>query len=344
MWSRNLAETNLTDEQDTAGQERFSSLSSAFFRGADAVLLLFDVTSPDTLVALKKWWEEFKEKAPLDDEDMEDYCCVVVGNKIDLRAESEGCVAESEALAFLDELVPPSSPRSTPIEIQPQRTSSIPMPSSTSPIPVLQNVSPTMPPASVSFVQPPSRGRSPSSRFYGTATSTRTTLSIYHTPSSSFFDTFHSARTSPEPVSSSPVLSTRSRRTTKLSTGSGSSGITITPSVYHGRESTTTTETAITIPDSPIPRFQRSALPIAPERGPKLFFASAKTGEGVADPFEYIAERVIRKWAYDEQMEARLLHYREASGDETIRLGLRNTSGKQNGMLLGSRRVANCCS
>jgi hypothetical protein len=34
--------------------------------------------------------------------------------------------------------------------------------------------------------------------------------------------------------------------------------------------------------------------------GPKLFFTSAKTGEGVNDVFEYIARRVVMRWEYEE--------------------------------------------
>ncbi|KAJ4464125.1 P-loop containing nucleoside triphosphate hydrolase protein, partial [Lentinula edodes] len=69
---------------DTAGQERFSSLSSAFFRGADAAVLVFDVNAPETLRVLVKWWEEFKVHAPLEDDELGGFCCVVVGNKVDL--------------------------------------------------------------------------------------------------------------------------------------------------------------------------------------------------------------------------------------------------------------------
>ncbi|KAJ3505898.1 hypothetical protein NLJ89_g7169 [Agrocybe chaxingu] len=97
---------------DTAGQERFSSLSTAFFRGADAALLMFDVNAPETMEALTKWWADFRDKAPLADEDVPEYCCVVVGNKIDMVGsgrELQETVSESEALEFLDELVPSSS-------------------------------------------------------------------------------------------------------------------------------------------------------------------------------------------------------------------------------------------
>ncbi|KAJ7749838.1 P-loop containing nucleoside triphosphate hydrolase protein, partial [Mycena maculata] len=67
---------------DTAGQERFSSLASAFFRGADAAVLLYDVTRPETLHALTKWWAEFKDKAPVAEGDT-GFCVAVVGNKLD---------------------------------------------------------------------------------------------------------------------------------------------------------------------------------------------------------------------------------------------------------------------
>jgi Ras-related protein Rab-7A len=106
--------TTLTWRQDTAGQERFSSLSTAFFRGADAALLMFDVNQPTTLHALTRWWSEFRACAPLADEDMEGYCLVVVGNKTDLISSSDNAtVSEEDALRFIDELVPPSETRSS---------------------------------------------------------------------------------------------------------------------------------------------------------------------------------------------------------------------------------------
>jgi len=77
---------------------------------------MFDVNRPATLHALTRWWSEFRANAPLPDEDMEDYCLVVIGNKTDLIRSSEGAaVPEGTALRFIDELVPPSSsPSSSP--------------------------------------------------------------------------------------------------------------------------------------------------------------------------------------------------------------------------------------
>ncbi|KAH9955712.1 hypothetical protein BGW80DRAFT_1500780 [Lactifluus volemus] len=96
-------------QRDTAGQERFSSLSTTFFRGADAALLMFDVNQPATLHALTRWWSEFRTCAPLADEDMEEYCLVVLISDSD----NATTTMEEDALRLIDELIPPSDTRST---------------------------------------------------------------------------------------------------------------------------------------------------------------------------------------------------------------------------------------
>jgi Ras-related protein Rab-7A len=62
-------------------------------------------------------------------------------------------------------------------------------------------------------------------------------------------------------------------------------------------------------------------LPPRPERRPRLFFTSAKTGNGVVDVFQHIAERVLRKWEFDEAVEARRMSVLDEEFDTTIRLG-----------------------
>lgn len=374
-------------QQDTAGQERFSSLSTAFFRGADAALLMFDVNAPETMQSLKKWWGDFCDKAPVRDQDVADYCCVVVGNKIDMAG--NGRVSESEALEFVDELVPhsPTNPPSVidvdvvpphettiqieepPLEFQDEdtmRSSQYTVKPPSSPTNQSTNTLPLTRTSSIAIATPhpshsrepshspkhqlsKSRSRSSSSRFYsGTMTTTHTTLTIFHTPSSSLFDVYQSARSSPEPwthsesdlTRSAPVSpqgSVRRRRLTSLSTGSTSSGsaATITPSLFaRERENAAVTSSIVSSPLLPL---SSNTIPIPPERGAKLFFTSAKTGDGVNDVFEYIAQRVVRKWEYDEWVEARRMHFREASSAsaaQTIRL---QSSG-------GSKRWNDCCS
>lgn len=44
---------------DTAGQERFQSLGVAFYRGAEACVLVYDITNPKSFEQLDSWREEF---------------------------------------------------------------------------------------------------------------------------------------------------------------------------------------------------------------------------------------------------------------------------------------------
>jgi len=109
----------------------------------------------------------------------------------------------------------------------------------------------------------------------------------------------------------------------------------MTPSLF-AREQTNARNTASTTPeDDP---FALTAAPPPPERGPKLFFTSAKTGAGVSAVFEYIAQRVVKRGEYEERAEARRLHVREASAADTIRLGLEGGKRRK-----GGGRWAECC-
>ena len=46
---------------DTAGEERFRSITSSYFRMADYYLLVFDLTNKNSLIALSEWIESLKE-------------------------------------------------------------------------------------------------------------------------------------------------------------------------------------------------------------------------------------------------------------------------------------------
>lgn len=64
---------------DTCGQERLRALTANYYRNADGVILLFDVTQKDSFDNLEKWISSLKEK-------VEDALpMVIVGNKIDLE-------------------------------------------------------------------------------------------------------------------------------------------------------------------------------------------------------------------------------------------------------------------
>ena len=67
---------------DTAGQERFQSLGVAFYRGADACILVFDVTVYKTFENLNNWRREFLIQA--DPYDPDHFPFVLLGNKVDV--------------------------------------------------------------------------------------------------------------------------------------------------------------------------------------------------------------------------------------------------------------------
>lgn len=63
---------------DTAGQERFNSISQAFYRGTDVVVLVYDVSNYESVIALNDWFRRFMEHCHVDRPGV-----VVVGNKVD---------------------------------------------------------------------------------------------------------------------------------------------------------------------------------------------------------------------------------------------------------------------
>lgn len=80
---------------DTAGQEKFRSLTSSYYRGAQGVVLVYDVTRPETFKDLKEiWLKELEVYADLDD-----LILMVVGNKIDLEGERRVSTEEGIQLA-----------------------------------------------------------------------------------------------------------------------------------------------------------------------------------------------------------------------------------------------------
>jgi len=70
---------------DTAGQERFQSLGVAFYRGADACILVYDITNERSFEQLQSWKDEFLKNAS--PRDPENFAFVVIGNKVDREAD-----------------------------------------------------------------------------------------------------------------------------------------------------------------------------------------------------------------------------------------------------------------
>ncbi|XP_048850755.1 ras and EF-hand domain-containing protein [Brienomyrus brachyistius] len=67
---------------DTAGQERFRSIAKSYFRRADGVLLLYDVTCEKSFLNVREWVDM------IEDVSQEDIPIMLVGNKADLRKQT----------------------------------------------------------------------------------------------------------------------------------------------------------------------------------------------------------------------------------------------------------------
>ena len=67
---------------DTAGQERYRSLAPMYYRGASCALIIYDITSNDSLNGAKLWLSELKSRAP-------NCHILLVGNKSDLENERD---------------------------------------------------------------------------------------------------------------------------------------------------------------------------------------------------------------------------------------------------------------
>jgi GTPase SAR1 family protein len=65
--------------QDTAGQERFRSLTTSFFRDSMGFLLFFDITNEKSFLEVQNWIEQLKIHAYCENPDI-----VLCGNKLDL--------------------------------------------------------------------------------------------------------------------------------------------------------------------------------------------------------------------------------------------------------------------
>ncbi|OIR58845.1 MAG: GTPase Rab1/YPT1, small G protein superfamily [Amphiamblys sp. WSBS2006] len=63
---------------DTAGQERFQTITSSYYRGAHGIIIVYDVTDPDSFKSVEKWIHEADRYAS------DNVAKLIVGNKTDL--------------------------------------------------------------------------------------------------------------------------------------------------------------------------------------------------------------------------------------------------------------------
>jgi len=87
---------------DTAGQERYHSLAPMYYRGAQAAIVVYDITKADTFGRAKEWVKELQRQAS------PNIVIALAGNKADLAAqrqvdfEEASGYAEENSLLFLE--------------------------------------------------------------------------------------------------------------------------------------------------------------------------------------------------------------------------------------------------
>lgn len=80
---------------DTAGQEKFRVISSAYYKNADGAILVYDISKKESFKRLVYWLKELKDNGP------EGVKMILLGNKSDLSGERE--VATEEAREFAEQ-------------------------------------------------------------------------------------------------------------------------------------------------------------------------------------------------------------------------------------------------
>ena len=79
---------------DTAGQERFRTIISSYYKGAQGILLVFDLTEKESFESLNNWLIEIEKNAN------KNVVKILIGNKCDL--EDKRVISYSQAKDFAD--------------------------------------------------------------------------------------------------------------------------------------------------------------------------------------------------------------------------------------------------
>ena len=78
---------------DTAGQDRFRSITKNLYKGAAGIMLIYDITNRNTFDNVKKWVNSIKEEVT------SKVVIILVGNKIDLDKKRQVQTDEGEQIA-----------------------------------------------------------------------------------------------------------------------------------------------------------------------------------------------------------------------------------------------------
>ena len=82
---------------DTSGQERYRAITRNYYKSAEGILLLYDITNRSSFESVESWIEQIKSS--ISGKLQSDYLIILIGNKLDLVKENitERKVTEKEA-------------------------------------------------------------------------------------------------------------------------------------------------------------------------------------------------------------------------------------------------------
>lgn len=78
---------------DTAGQERFRTITSAYYRGADGIILVYDICDRASFEHVDEWLSEVNKYVN------ESTCKILIGNKCDMTSERQVPTEEAKKKA-----------------------------------------------------------------------------------------------------------------------------------------------------------------------------------------------------------------------------------------------------
>ena len=78
---------------DTAGQDRFRTITSSYYKGAHGIIVTYDITDRDSFAKVSEWMQE------VDKHSQENISKILVGNKKDLEDKRQIQYQEGKELA-----------------------------------------------------------------------------------------------------------------------------------------------------------------------------------------------------------------------------------------------------
>lgn len=84
---------------DTAGQERYRAITSAYYKGANGAMILYDITSSISFSSLDRWMKELRDNTD------QNLVIMLIGNKSDLNQLRSVSVSDGKSYAEKEKLL-----------------------------------------------------------------------------------------------------------------------------------------------------------------------------------------------------------------------------------------------